>query len=447
MGDFAILIGLAGLVFGLVNLIRPLGRWQVTTRKRGAAVLGSSLVVLAIGSGSTAPQAEPAEDASPTTTLVVSTTSTEAPATTITAPTTTSTSTIPLPDVPQAELLFAPPSAGPSGDPDAAPPADAEGVTVTGITDGDTIGVRTESGAGDTIRLIGVNSPESDECFSEEAALILATLIPVGTDLATTLDTSDRDQFDRLLRYLWIGGLSVNEELVRRGAALSREYPPDTALAGRFDAAQEEAQAAELGLWAPDACGPEAGTEITVVAVEGDAPGDDNDDLNSEYVRIRNGGSLGVDMTGWVLKDESASHRYDFPAGFVLAAGAVVHVHTGCGADTVEALFWCNDGAVWNNGGDTAFVQDHNGNIVHSLPFVPPTTTTTSTTTTTTTPATPAAPESGCHPSYTGACVPIVSDVDCAGGSGNGPEYVGRVNVVGPDEYDLDRDNDGVGCE
>ena len=31
--------------------------------------------------------------------------------------------------------------------------------------------------------------------------------------------------------------------------------------------------------------------------------------------------------------------------------------------------------------------------------------------------------------------------------AGNGPEYVGRVNVVGPDEYDLDRDNDGVGCE
>ena len=53
-----------------------------------------------------------------------------------------------------------------------------------------------------------------------------------------------------------------------------------------------------------------------------------------------------------------------------------------------------------------------------------------------------------CHPSYTGACVPAnVSDVDCAGGSGNGPAYTGRVNVVGPDVYGLDRDGDGVGCE
>lgn len=53
-----------------------------------------------------------------------------------------------------------------------------------------------------------------------------------------------------------------------------------------------------------------------------------------------------------------------------------------------------------------------------------------------------------CHPSYEGACVPIASDVDCAGGSGNGPEYVqGPIYVVGPDEYDLDRDGDGVACE
>jgi hypothetical protein len=55
---------------------------------------------------------------------------------------------------------------------------------------------------------------------------------------------------------------------------------------------------------------------------------------------------------------------------------------------------------------------------------------------------------SNCDPNYSGACVPIASDVDCAGGSGNGPAYVrGPVTVVGNDIYDLDRDNDGVGCE
>ncbi len=54
---------------------------------------------------------------------------------------------------------------------------------------------------------------------------------------------------------------------------------------------------------------------------------------------------------------------------------------------------------------------------------------------------------SGCDPNYSG-CVPIASDVDCSGGSGNGPEYVaGPVTVTGSDIYRLDADNDGIGCE
>lgn len=62
--------------------------------------------------------------------------------------------------------------------------------------------------------------------------------------------------------------------------------------------------------------------------------------------------------------------------------------------------------------------------------------------------AKPAAPSGDCDPNYTGACVPIASDVDCAGGSGNGPAYVrGPVTVVGTDIYKLDSDHDGIGCE
>ncbi|MBO9533631.1 MAG: hypothetical protein J7513_11735 [Solirubrobacteraceae bacterium] len=54
-----------------------------------------------------------------------------------------------------------------------------------------------------------------------------------------------------------------------------------------------------------------------------------------------------------------------------------------------------------------------------------------------------------CDPNYSGACLdPEASDYDCAGGSGDGPEYVdGPVEVVGSDPFDLDRDSDGVGCE
>lgn len=63
-------------------------------------------------------------------------------------------------------------------------------------------------------------------------------------------------------------------------------------------------------------------------------------------------------------------------------------------------------------------------------------------------PARQANAEDGCDPNYADACVPIASDVDCAGGSGNGPEYVqGPLRVIGTDIYDLDRDGDGIACD
>jgi resuscitation-promoting factor RpfB len=64
-------------------------------------------------------------------------------------------------------------------------------------------------------------------------------------------------------------------------------------------------------------------------------------------------------------------------------------------------------------------------------------------------PPPPTAPEQGCDPSYPDVCLdPAVEDYDCAGGTGNGPEYVeGPIRVLPPDPFDLDREGDGVGCE
>lgn len=55
--------------------------------------------------------------------------------------------------------------------------------------------------------------------------------------------------------------------------------------------------------------------------------------------------------------------------------------------------------------------------------------------------------ERSCHPSYSGCLKPDAGDYDCASGSGNGPNYTGPVRVLGYDEFGLDRDGDGWGCE
>lgn len=59
----------------------------------------------------------------------------------------------------------------------------------------------------------------------------------------------------------------------------------------------------------------------------------------------------------------------------------------------------------------------------------------------------PVAQESTCHSGYSGCLNASASDYDCASGSGNGPYYTGAVQVYGSDPFDLDRDNDGWGCE
>lgn len=61
---------------------------------------------------------------------------------------------------------------------------------------------------------------------------------------------------------------------------------------------------------------------------------------------------------------------------------------------------------------------------------------------------TPASSAASCNPNYSGACLNKPGDYDCAGGSGNGPNYIrGPIRVVGEDVYGLDRDGDGIACE
>jgi micrococcal nuclease len=248
----------------------------------------------------------------------------------------------------------------------ASAPEQAEPATVVSITDGDTIVVIRDDGSRETVRLIGIDAPERGECWAIEATTALESLIPVDSEIGMTSDQSHRDQYDRLLRYLWVGSMLVNEELVRQGAAISRRYPGDTAMSARLDAAQDAARVAGAGLWASDACGEAATAELRIVELRYDAEGDDDHNLNDEWVRIRNESADPVDLTDWTIRDESAINRYSFPRGLTLEPGEAVTIHSGCGDDSDTALFWCSVGsAIWNNDGDSAFLIDPAGNTHH----------------------------------------------------------------------------------
>lgn len=92
------------------------------------------------------------------------------------------------------------------------------------------------------------------------------------------------------------------------------------------------------------------------------------------------------------------------------------------------------------------------GSVSQSAPTIPVETSTETRTVPASTPepkkvAPQKAPTQSCNPNYSGCLKPDASDYDCAGGSGNGPYYTGKVQVLGYDEYGLDRDGDGWACD
>jgi micrococcal nuclease len=209
-----------------------------------------------------------------------------------------------------------------------------EFATVSEVIDGDTIRV-VINGIEYPLRYIGMDTPEPDATdpgvkrMADLATAANSSMV-AGQDVFLEKEESETDQFDRLLRDVWLvddagDWIMVNLSLVRLGYGQISTFPPDVRYVDEFTAAQAEAQAEGVGIWAP----------ATTV-------------------------------------NPSSS-----PAGALPSPSA----------------------------------HDHSS--------------------------------SGCHPSYD-PCLPVVADLDCAEVRAMG---LAPVSLKGPDDYELDPAEDGLGCE
>jgi micrococcal nuclease len=141
------------------------------------------------------------------------------------------------------------------------PKGDTRTAIVTAITDGDTVHVLID-GQEFRIRYIGIDAPEiahdnnPGEPLGQEATQANADLVD-GATVILERDTSDTDQFGRLLRYVWLHSATnpmewtmVNHELALQGMADVKSYPPDTFWQGYLQQAEDEAKAGDRGIWA-----------------------------------------------------------------------------------------------------------------------------------------------------------------------------------------------------
>lgn len=258
-------------------------------------------------------------DSSTTETPLPDTTSTPAPTTTA-SPTST--------DEPTPTQSTSP-SATPRG-----PQEGAEWtVTVTRVIDGDTVEARFPNGEIDTLRLLGVDTPETtlNRVSPEEFESIPDTMAgrdhlfnwgEKATEFATTTlqdktvriavdpEADRRGSFGRLLVYIYFDESNLNKQLLTDGYA--RMYDSQFSKRAEFLDAEKTAQDNRVGLWDFDGPTPSrtAATgsgdgDLVVSNIHEDATGNDHENLNDEYIEFKNTGDQRLDLTGWTVKDDA----------------------------------------------------------------------------------------------------------------------------------------------
>ena len=227
-----------------------------------------------------------------------------------------------------------------------------EGFTVVNIIDGDTVELKNKM----RLRLIGINTPESDMYFYEEAKKFMEILVK-DKQVKLERDVTNKDIYGRYLRYVYLPNLFVNLEMVKCGFANAYTCPPDIKYTQLFLEAERNAREHEIGLWQ------KSPTEVLQVNLNYDAQGKDNENLNGEWVSIKNIGTKDISLNGWTLKD-AGTNIYKFK-NIIIKPQQTIFLYTGFGKNTNTKFYWNLNTPVWNNDHDTLYLRDNKGLLVY----------------------------------------------------------------------------------
>lgn len=126
---------------------------------------------------------------------------------------------------------------------------------VVRVVDGDTISVALRGGRRETVRILGVDTPETVkrgtpvQCYGPEASAFTKSRL-TGRAVRLELDAEVRDRYGRLLAYVIVDGRRFDDELLRLGYARLLIIPPNDAHGRALLAAENDARVRRRGLWA-----------------------------------------------------------------------------------------------------------------------------------------------------------------------------------------------------
>ena len=244
--------------------------------------------------------------------------------------------------------------------------------TVVRVIDGDTIAVDVDGdGTSDTwsVRLIGIEAMSIysrhiggtyDHCHGQAAKRYLASVLLPGTRVRLSSISDSRDPRQRLLRTVWKrnaqGDFTVNvsRKMVTSGHALwfpfHREIAHNNAYHALADRVARAGEARRKGtIWDDDHCGsgPRQAADLRVRA-KWNADGVDGQNLNDEWVLVRNYEPYDIRLTGWKIRDSSQTY-YTFPRKSWVRAKSSVKLHIGKGSRTDRHFYWGMDGPKLDN--------------------------------------------------------------------------------------------------
>ncbi|WP_080873765.1 thermonuclease family protein [Oceanobacillus timonensis] len=139
---------------------------------------------------------------------------------------------------------------------DEEPSEGRELVTVERVVDGDTVIVHLEDGTRERVRLLLIDTPESVkpdtevQPFGEEASEFAKESMPEGETVELERGSPERDDYDRLLAYIWVDDENINQLLVEEGyARVAFVYEPNTKYLEELEEAQKKAKEKEDHIW------------------------------------------------------------------------------------------------------------------------------------------------------------------------------------------------------